>query len=173
MLLRRSTRGSPIRFRRSFPGRLALADLALLGDVDVAERPGVLERSAGGLRPHGRCVVLVAVERRVGVDEVDAVAVQAPQDVEVVPRPHRAVREVRGARHGRRLPSRGRSSGGGPPSCGVTPWWRAVVAWLGVQLADQPSVSRGCQSTPGPASAVPRWMLRSSRTSSRISPICV
>ena len=32
-----------------------------------------------------------------------------------------AVPEVRGARHGRRLSSRGRSSGGGPPSCGVAP----------------------------------------------------
>ena len=93
--------------RRVHP-RLAVSNLAVPGDVDVAQRPRVLERGAGGLRADGRGVVLVGVERRVGVHQVDAVGVQAAQDVEVVPRPHRAVGEVRRRRHGRRLPTRRR-----------------------------------------------------------------
>ena len=91
--------------------RFPFGDFAVPGDVDVAQRPGVLERRAGCLRPDRRLVVLVAVERRVGVDEVDALGVQAAQDVEVVPRPHGAVGEVRGrsAGHDRRLSTSGRS----------------------------------------------------------------
>ena len=51
---------------RGVDPRLAVRDLAVPGDVDVAQRPGVLERCAGGLRADRRLVVLVAVERRVG-----------------------------------------------------------------------------------------------------------
>ena len=54
----------------------------------------------------------LAVERRVGVDEVDALGVQPAEDVEVVPRPHRAVHEVRGdsTGHDRSVPTGGRSA---------------------------------------------------------------
>ena len=65
-------------------------------------------RLSAPFRADRRLVVLVRVERRVGVDEVGAFRVQPPQDVEVVPRPYGAVGEVRSASHGRRLSARGR-----------------------------------------------------------------
>ena len=78
---------------------------AVAGSGPARHRPG---RASCGLS----VLCSVAVERRVGVDEVDALGVQPAEDVEVVPRPHRAVHEVRGdsTGHDRSVPTGGRSA---------------------------------------------------------------
>ena len=53
-------------------------------NVKVGQRPSVLERRAHRRAAHRGRVVLVGVERRVEVNQVDALAVHPAQDVEVV-----------------------------------------------------------------------------------------
>ena len=62
--------------------------------VEVAERPSILERGPRGLASNRGAVVLVGVEGRVEVDEVDALRVEASEDVDVVPGEDRLVCEV-------------------------------------------------------------------------------
>ena len=83
-------------------GRMLIGDEAHPRHVEVAERPRVLEGRARRPAADGGSVVAVRVERRVEIDQVDRLGVQAPQDVEVVTRPYRLVYEV--VWHGRMLP---------------------------------------------------------------------
>ena len=62
--------------------------------VLFVERPGILERGTGGLAPDRCGVGAVAVERRVQVDQVHRLGVDAPEYVQVVAGPDRARREV-------------------------------------------------------------------------------
>ena len=62
--------------------------------VEVAERPRILERGPCGLASNRGAVVLVGVERRIEVDEVDALRVETSEDVDVVPGEYRLVCEV-------------------------------------------------------------------------------
>ena len=64
-------------------------------NVEVVQRPSVLERRARCRAAHGGRVVLVGVEGRVEVDKVDALAVNPAQDVEVVAGPDGLVGKVR------------------------------------------------------------------------------
>ena len=68
-------------------------------NIKVGQRPGVLERCAGRRAAHRGGVVLVGVERRVEVNQVDALAVHPAQDVQVVAGPDRLVGKV-GISHG-------------------------------------------------------------------------
>ena len=64
-------------------------------NVKVGQRPSVLERRARRRAAHWGHVVLVGVERRVEVNQVNALAVHPAQDVEVVAGPDSLVGEVR------------------------------------------------------------------------------
>ena len=75
--------------------RLSLGDLAVPRFVNVAQSPGVPERRAGRVRADRRSVVPVGVERRVEVDEIDALGVETAQHRQVVAGPHGAVGRVR------------------------------------------------------------------------------
>ena len=73
-----------------------VGDEAHPGNVQVRKGPGVLEGGAGGLASDGGGVVAVGVEGRVQIDEVDALAVHAAQNVQVVTCPQSTASEVRG-----------------------------------------------------------------------------
>ena len=59
-------------------GGLPVRNLPVPRFVDVRERPGVLEGSAGGLRSDGSAVVRVGVEGRVQVDQIDGTRCSCP-----------------------------------------------------------------------------------------------
>ena len=80
--------------------RFLIRDVARPRDVKIAEFPGVLERCARGFAADGGGVVAVGVERRIEIDQIDCLAVEAAQYVEVVARPDRAVGPVRSCRGG-------------------------------------------------------------------------
>ena len=66
-----------------------------LGHVEVRQGPGVLERRARRRAAHRGGVVLVRVEGRVEVNQVDALAVHPAQDFQVVAGPDRLIGKVR------------------------------------------------------------------------------
>ena len=64
----------------------------------AVERPCVSERRTRGFAAQRRVVYSLRVERRVEVDEIDALRVYAAQHLQVVVDPQRPVQEVRRAR---------------------------------------------------------------------------
>ena len=69
------------RFDDAVGGRVAVGQLAVFMGVDIRERPGVLEGRARRNRADWRGVILVGIEGRVEVDQVDAGRVDAAHDV--------------------------------------------------------------------------------------------
>ena len=86
----------PRRIQQVRDGRMLVRDKPHPRNVQVVQRPRVLERRACRLAADRGCVRPVRVERRVKIDQVDGLAVQSAQDVEIVPRPDRLVLEVLG-----------------------------------------------------------------------------
>ncbi len=87
--------GHARRVNHRVDGWALFRNLPVPGQVHIVERPGVLERRSGSITTDRRAVGLVRVKRRVEVDQIHTRAVHAAHDVEVVPRPHRAVHPVR------------------------------------------------------------------------------
>ena len=73
---------------------MLFGDLAVPGQVDVVQRPRVLEGGGGCLGADGRGLVMVGIERRVEIDQVYRRRIHAAHDVQVVARPHGPVRPV-------------------------------------------------------------------------------
>ena len=87
-------------------GWVAVSQLAMFMHVHVIERPGILEGRARRLAANGSLVGAIGIERRIQVDQVNAVAVHPPKDGEVVACPDGARHEIGG--HSARLdPSAG------------------------------------------------------------------
>ena len=79
-------------------GWVAIRKFPVFVDIDIVQRPSVLERCAGGLTAYRRFVGAIRVERRIEIDQVHAGIVHASHDVEIVAGPDRAAGEVSGHR---------------------------------------------------------------------------
>ena len=52
--------------------------------INITECPGVFESGSGGLAANRGSIVAVRIERRIEIDQIDAIAIHSPHDVEVV-----------------------------------------------------------------------------------------
>ena len=64
--------------------RGTVSEFAVFHLIDIRKRPSIFEGSTSGLASDRCSVVLVRVERRIKVDEIEAFAVHATHDVEVI-----------------------------------------------------------------------------------------
>ena len=75
-------------------GGIAVGQFAVFVYVNIGERPSIFESRARCDRTDGGGVVLIGVEGRVEINEVDAFRVDAAHDVEIVAHPDCAIGEI-------------------------------------------------------------------------------
>jgi len=84
----------PGRLDHIMSGRIAIREFAMLVNIDIVQRPHVLECRACGLRADGSLVRAIGIERRVHVDQIHTIGIHPAHDDQVVARPDCLVGEV-------------------------------------------------------------------------------
>ena len=73
---------------------MVVSDLPMPGQIDIIQRPGVLESGTRCLGTDGGCVIGARIERRVEIDQINAGLIDPPHHIQIIAGEQCPVRQI-------------------------------------------------------------------------------